>query len=181
MASESSLFSNSLISSESNASLPEGYSFRALQRSDFSRGHVTVLKDLAYVGNVTEEQWIERFDAMKKREDTYFVLVIVKKTESGDVIIGTGTLVVELKFLGGLGVQGHVEDIAIAKDYHGMKFGMKLIKALDHIAAELGCYKSILDCAERTKGFYQKCGYEAAGLEMHHYHDLDSEAAKHHV
>jgi glucosamine-phosphate N-acetyltransferase len=55
------------------------------------------LKDLAYVGDVTEEKWIERFDAMKKREDTYFVLVIVKKTESADVIIGTGTLVVELK------------------------------------------------------------------------------------
>jgi glucosamine-phosphate N-acetyltransferase len=38
-------------------------------------------------------------------------------------------------------VQGHLEDIAIAKDYHGMKFGMKLINALDHIAAQLGCYK----------------------------------------
>ncbi|KAM3068909.1 Glucosamine-phosphate N-acetyltransferase-like protein [Clarireedia jacksonii] len=181
MASETSLFSNNLISSECSASLPEGYSFRALQRSDFNHGHVTVLKDLAWVGEITEEKWIERFDAMKRREDTYFVLVIVKKTVYSEVIIGTGTLVVELKFLGNLGIQGHIEDIAIAKDHHGKKFGTKLIKALDHIAAQLGCYKTILDCAERTKGFYQKCGYEVAGLEMHHYHDLNSEAAKHHV
>jgi glucosamine-phosphate N-acetyltransferase len=53
--------------------------------------------------------------------------------------------------------------------------------SLSYGIADADSKQSILDCGERTKGFYQKCGYEAAGLEMHHYHDLNSEAAKHHV
>lgn len=40
-----------------------------------------------------------------------------------------------------LGIQGHIEDIAIASDMQGKKFGIKLIKALDHIGKEVGCYK----------------------------------------
>lgn len=42
-----------------------------------------------------------------------------------------------------LGTQGHLEDIAIASDMQGKKFGVKLIQALDHIAKEVGCYKVI--------------------------------------
>lgn len=97
MASEIALFSNDLISEECQNSLPEGYRFRALQRSDFHHGYLGVLRDLAYVGPITEEQWEERFDAMKKCEGTYFVLVIVKEAGDEEVIMGTGTLVVEMK------------------------------------------------------------------------------------
>jgi GNAT superfamily N-acetyltransferase len=42
-----------------------------------------------------------------------------------------------------LGTQGHLEDIAIASDMQGKKFGVKLIQALDHIAKEVGCYKVV--------------------------------------
>ncbi|KAJ8071252.1 hypothetical protein OCU04_001586 [Sclerotinia nivalis] len=174
---ELSLFSNDLISEECQNSLPEGYKFRALQRSDFHNGYLGVLRDLAYVGPITEEQWQERFDAMKKCENTYYVLVIVKEGGDEEVIMGTGTLVVEMKFLGNLGLQGHVEDVCISADHQGQQFGTKLIKALDHIAAERGCYKSILDCGEKKRAFYEKCGYEGRGYEMHHYHDPESEAA----
>ncbi|KAI9647752.1 Glucosamine-phosphate N-acetyltransferase-like protein [Ciborinia camelliae] len=177
MASEIALFSNDLISEECQNSLPEGYKFRALQRSDFHYGYLGVLRDLAYVGPITEEQWEERFDAMNSCENTYFVLVIVKEDGDEEAIIGTGTLVVEMKFLGNLGLQGHVEDVCISADHQGQQFGTKLIKALDHIAAERGCYKSILDCGEAKRAFYAKCGYEGRGYEMHMYHDPESEAA----
>ncbi|TGO12760.1 hypothetical protein BTUL_0082g00040 [Botrytis tulipae] len=179
-SSEISLFSDDLISEECQNTLPDGYKFRALQRSDFHRGYLGVLRDLAYVGPITEEQWEERFDAMKKCEGTYYVLVIVKEKGGegdGEFIMGTGTLVVEMKFLGNLGLQGHVEDVCISADHQGQQFGTKLIKALDHIASERGCYKSILDCGAKKVPFYEKCGYEGRGFEMHHYHDPESEAA----
>jgi hypothetical protein len=35
----------------------------------------------------------------------------------------------------------------------------------------VGCYKSILDCSEANEGFYVKCGFKRAGLEMAHYYD----------
>ena len=46
-----------------------------------------------------------------------------------------------------------------------------MIQALDFISEQVGCYKSILDCSEANEGFYVKCGFKRAGLEMAHYYD----------
>jgi glucosamine-phosphate N-acetyltransferase len=70
-----------------------------------------------------------------------------------------------------LGIVGHIEDIAVAKDQQGKKLGLRIIQALDYIAAKVGCYKSILDCSDANEGFYVKCGFRRAGLEMAHYYD----------
>jgi glucosamine-phosphate N-acetyltransferase len=40
-----------------------------------------------------------------------------------------------------LGTQGHIEDVAVAASQQGKKLGVKLLKALDHIAEQVGCYK----------------------------------------
>lgn len=40
-----------------------------------------------------------------------------------------------------LGLVGHIEDIAVAKDQQGKKLGLRIIEALDAIAAAVGCYK----------------------------------------
>ena len=41
----------------------------------------------------------------------------------------------------GLGKQGHIEDVAIAKDYQGRKLGTLMIEVLDKISEQLGSYK----------------------------------------
>lgn len=40
-----------------------------------------------------------------------------------------------------LGLVGHIEDIAVAKDQQGKKLGLHIIQALDFIAEQVGCYK----------------------------------------
>lgn len=75
-----------------------------------------------------------------------------------------------------LGLVGHIEDIAVLSSQQGKKLGLKIIQALDHIAASVGCYKSILDCSEANEGFYVKCGFKRAGLEMAHYYEEKSKA-----
>lgn len=70
-----------------------------------------------------------------------------------------------------LGSVGHIEDIAVAKDQQGKKLGLRIIQALDDVARQVGCYKTILDCSEANEGFYVKCGFKRAGLEMAHYHE----------
>ena len=70
-----------------------------------------------------------------------------------------------------LGIVGHIEDIAVSKDQQGKKLGLRIIQALDYIAAKVGCYKSILDCSDANEGFYVKCGFRRAGLEMAHYYE----------
>jgi glucosamine-phosphate N-acetyltransferase len=92
--SENYLFSTDLVLPKVQETLPSGYKFRPLERSDFNNGHLTVLADLCYMGEISEEQWVERFDLMKKLEGTYYILVVVD--ESGK-IVGTGSLMVEKK------------------------------------------------------------------------------------
>jgi len=70
-----------------------------------------------------------------------------------------------------LGLVGHIEDIAVAKDQQGKKLGLRIIQALDYIGEKVGCYKTILDCSEHNEGFYVKCGFRRAGLEMAHYYE----------
>ena len=43
--------------------------------------------------------------------------------------------------LNNLGVQGHIEDVVVAANHQGKKFGSFLIKALDYIGRKTGCYK----------------------------------------
>ena len=40
-----------------------------------------------------------------------------------------------------LGLVGHIEDIAVAKDQQGKKLGQKIIEALSLVAEKVGCYK----------------------------------------
>lgn len=120
------------------------------------------------MGDISEEKWDERFEWMAKRGDEYFLLVIV---DGEGKVVGTGALVVERKFIHNLGLVGHIEDIAVAKDQQGKKLGLRIIQALDYVAEKVGCYKTILDCSEANEGFYVKCGFKRAGLEMAHYYE----------
>lgn len=167
MAPVAPLFAPSLISPDVLAALPEGYSCRPLQRTDYHAGFLDVLRVLTTVGDISEEKWEERFEWMAKRGDEYFLLVIV---DGEGKIVGTGALIVERKFIHNLGLVGHIEDIAVAKDQQGKKLGLRIIQALDYVAEKVGCYKTILDCSEANEGFYVKCGFKRAGLEMAHYY-----------
>ncbi|KAF2130863.1 glucosamine 6-phosphate N-acetyltransferas-like protein [Dothidotthia symphoricarpi CBS 119687] len=161
------LFDASLISPDVLKALPEGYNCRPIRQQDYHNNFLEVLRVLTTVGDVTEEQWNERYSWMAARNDSYYLLCI---TDSSDKIVGTGALIVERKFIHCLGVVGHIEDIAVAKDQQGKKLGLRIIQALDFVAEKVGCYKTILDCSEANEGFYVKCGFKRAGLEMAHYY-----------
>ncbi|KPI36919.1 Glucosamine 6-phosphate N-acetyltransferase [Cyphellophora attinorum] len=137
---ETPLFSPDLISPEVASLLPEGYIIRPLRRSDYHKGN-------------------------------YHTLVILDPSlPPTSSIVGTGSVLVERKFIHNMGLVGHIEDIAVAKNQQGKKLGLRIIQALDYVAEKVGCYKCILDCSEANEGFYVKCGFKRAGLEMAHYY-----------
>ncbi|KAF4508851.1 hypothetical protein G6O67_005182 [Ophiocordyceps sinensis] len=143
MAAEDGLFSPNLISPEVVAALPEGYKLRALP--DFEA----------------------QYDRMGQ-QGGYYIIVIEDQRAA---VVATGALIVERKFIHNLGAVGHIEDIAVAKDQQGKKLGLRLIQALEFVAERIGCYKSILDCSDANEGFYVKCGFRRAGLQMAHYYE----------
>jgi GNAT superfamily N-acetyltransferase len=91
-----------------------------------------------------KQQWNQRYDWMSTRNDEYYLLCII---DSAQKIVGTGALIVERKFIHQLGLVGHIEDIAVAKDQQGKKLGLRIIQALDFVAEKVGCYKV---CSSRS-------------------------------
>lgn len=135
------LFPATLISPEVIAALPDDYTIRPLRRSDFNRGYLDVLRVLTTVGEITEEMWNERYEWITSRNDEYYMIVVC---DGADRVVGTGTLLVERKFIHTLGMVGHIEDIAVEKNQQGKKLGLRIIQTLDAVAAQVGCYKVCL-------------------------------------
>ncbi|CAZ80582.1 unnamed protein product [Tuber melanosporum] len=161
------LFSKDLISPSVTSELPKGYNLRPLQKSDHAE-FLSVLTVLTKVGDISLETWSARYDWMAARNDEYFIVVI--ENELGKVV-AVGSLIIEKKFIRNCAAVGHIEDIAVAADQQGKKLGLRIIQALDAIAQQVGCYKSILDCSEKNQGFYEKCGFKLAGVQMAHYYE----------
>jgi glucosamine-phosphate N-acetyltransferase len=92
---EEGLFTSEFVSPQIAASLPEGYTLRALQKSDYEKGFLDCLRVLTTVGDITEEQWNDRYDWMTTQgKGAYYLLVITNETGR---IVGTGALIVERK------------------------------------------------------------------------------------
>ncbi len=92
--SQTPLFSPTLISQAVISDLPDGYSCRPLQRSDYHNGFLDVLRVLTSVGDIDEARWTERFEWMSRRNDEYYLLCVLDAQRK---VVGTGALVVERK------------------------------------------------------------------------------------
>lgn len=97
MSTTKGLFVSSLTSLEIVASLPYSYEMRSLEKDDFDKGYLDCLRVLTYDGDLTAEEFKERYDEMDavntQGPGTYFLLVI----EYENRILGTGTLIIERK------------------------------------------------------------------------------------
>lgn len=132
------MFDTSLIPTSVKESLPASYTIRPAHPSDYHRGFLTVLATLTSTPIIPFSDFSGEMAAMNACKDTYYVLVICDKD---GWVVGTGSLIVERKFIHGLGKVGHVEDISVRKDQQGKKLGLKLIQALEGVGRGVGCYK----------------------------------------
>ncbi|KAM4055821.1 acetyltransferase (GNAT) family protein [Hirsutella rhossiliensis] len=165
MAASSPLFPASLISAEIVSWLPAGFSIRPLEKSDFGKGFVQCLGGLTWMGDVTVEQLEARYDDMDTQgKGPYYYAVI----EHQGRIVGTGAVIVEKKFIQNCALVGHVEEICVSEQHRGKGLGLAMLRALDSVAAKVGCSKSILNCSPNKEAFYVKCGYGSSGMEMQH-------------
>ena len=75
-------------------------------------------------------------------------------------IVGSTTLLIEPKFIHHGGLVGHIEDVVVTKEKQGLGIGEKLIEYSLEYAKKTGCYKTILDCTDDVKPFYEKIGFK---------------------
>ena len=86
-------------------------------------------------------------------------------------VIGSTTLFIEQKFIHDGGLVGHIEDVVVRKDYERRGIGMKLVISLLDVAKKRKCYKTILNCEDILKPFYEKIGFKKTTNEMRYDHN----------
>ena len=131
-----------------------------------------------------EKEFLDTLDFLRKASDyeknnPYEILKKIKQNPNHIIhvavddnkIIGSTTLFIEQKFIHDGGVVGHIEDVVVRKSYEGQGIGMKLVISLLDVAKQRKCYKTILNCEDSLKPFYEKIGFKKATNEMRYDHD----------
>ncbi|MDX1533473.1 MAG: GNAT family N-acetyltransferase [Nitrosopumilaceae archaeon] len=117
--------------------------------------------------------FLESLDSLRKASDldsskAKEILVKIQSNPNHSIfvaeldgkIVGSTTLLIEPKFIHQGGLVGHIEDVVVNKEFQGKKIGEKLIRTSLDYAKNQGCYKTILDCMDDVKPFYEKLGFK---------------------
>ncbi|KFM14171.1 Acetyltransferase domain containing protein [Marine Group I thaumarchaeote SCGC AAA799-O18] len=129
-----------------------------------------------------EKEFLDTLDFLRKasdidKNDPTEILKKIKQNPNHiihvavDEIIGSTTLFIEQKFIHDSGLVGHIEDVVVRKAYEGQGIGMKLVSSLLDVAKQRKCYKTILNCEDSLKSFYEKIGFKKATNEMRYDHN----------
>lgn len=130
-------------------------SIRKLEEKDLSNGFLTSLDSLRKASDIDSAKAKEIFKKINDNSDhNIFVAVL------NDKVVGSTTLLIEQKFIHKGGLVGHIEDVVVNKEAQGQKIGERLILAALEYAKNAGCYKTILDCLDDVKPFYEKLGFK---------------------
>jgi len=128
---------------------------RKLQKDDLWNGFLQTLDSLRQASNIDKKTAEKIFDKINSNPD-YIVAVAVIEGK----IVGSATFLIETKFIHNGGKVGHIEDVVVDKKYQRKGIGEKIIIYLLRYAKDQGCYKTILDCTDEVKPFYEKLGFK---------------------
>jgi len=140
------------------------FNFRLLDKNDFDKKFLSLLSQLTLVGQVSKNNFLKQFKIINSNP-FHFIYVL----EDNNLIISSGTLLIEPKFIHNTGYVGHIEDIVVDQKYRGKNIGKKLILFLTDIAKKHGCYKVLLNCSDNKIGFYEKCLFYKNSISMAKY------------
>lgn len=128
---------------------------RELQREDLWNGFLTTLDSLRKASDIGKNTANKIFEKIENNPDHVIAVAVLDGK-----VIGAATLLLESKFIHDGGTVGHIEDVVVDKNYQGQKVGEKIIRYLLEYAKKKDCYKTILDCVDNVKPFYEKLGFK---------------------
>ena len=134
---------------------------RKLRKEDIWNGFLTTLDSLRQASTIDKTKAEELFEKINSNPDH-----IIAVADLDGKIIGSTTLLIEPKFIHNGGFVGHIEDVVVDKNFQGQKIGEKIMKYLLEFAKNRGCYKTILDCTDDVKPFYEKLGFKHIANEL---------------
>ena len=134
---------------------------RKLQRKDIYNGFLLSLDSLRKSSHIKPKKANVIFNKITKNShQTIYV------AEENSKIIGSASILIEQKFIHDGGKVGHIEDVAVRKEFQGKGVGRKIVVALLKYAEKQGCYKTILDCTDELIPFYENIGFKRHSNSM---------------
>mmetsp|Transcript_27472 Transcript_27472/g.33534 ORF Transcript_27472/g.33534 Transcript_27472/m.33534 type:complete len:197 (-) Transcript_27472:108-698(-) len=148
-ASESSSISNNIIKTQKCTN--KDYVVRELELNDFNKEYINLLSQLTVVGNISKDMFINIYNKIKSYKKIFVIEDTINK-----LIIGSGSVIIEHKFIRNGSCVAHIEDIVTHKKYRKQGLGRIIVNKCVQYAKELKCYKVILDCKQENMAFYTK-------------------------
>nr|AIF15648.1 GCN5-related N-acetyltransferase (GNA1) [uncultured marine thaumarchaeote KM3_70_F07] len=138
---------------------------REIEENDLEKGFLETLDFLRKASDIDKNKAKEILKKIKQNQNH-----IIHVAVDDNKIVGSTTLLVEQKFIHDGGLVGHIEDVVVRKDYEGKGIGIKLVMSMLERAKEKNCYKTILDCKDDVKQFYERIGFkhESNGMRYDH-------------
>ena len=138
---------------------------REIREGDLENGFLETLDFLRKASDLDKNRAKEILEKIKQNSNQIIQVAIDDKK-----IVGCITLLIEQKFIHDGGLVGHIEDVVVRKDYEGKGIGMKLVTSMLEYAKRKNCYKTILDCKDDVKQFYERIGFkhESDGMRYDH-------------
>ena len=138
---------------------------REIEEDDLEKGFLETLDFLRNTSDLDKNKAKEILKKIKQNPNHIIHVAIDNKK-----IVGSTTLFIEQKFIHDGGLVGHIEDVVVRKDYEGKGIGIKLVTSMLERAKEKNCYKTILDCKDNVKQFYERIGFkrESSGMRYDH-------------
>lgn len=134
---------------------------RPIKCNDYYKNYLSLLEQLTIVEK--EKISYNDFEIFVNNLSHHHSIIVI---EYNNIIIASGSLLIENKIIHNMGKVGHIEDIVIDKDYRTKGLGRKIIENLLKICQQVNCYKVILNCSEENVGFYEKNGFLKKEIEM---------------
>ena len=139
---------------------------REIEEGDLEKGFLESLDFLRNASDLDKNKANEILKKIKQNPNHIIYVAIDNKK-----IVGSTTLLIEQKFIHDGGLVGHIEDVVVRKDYEGKGIGIKLVTSLLECAKEKNCYKTILDCKDDVKQFYERIGFKRESNCMRYDHN----------
>lgn len=135
------------------------YFLKEFEINDYTNEYNDLLKQLT-LSTYDKKKFLESYKNVSLNKKIYLL------KNDYDEILATGTIILEQKFSHNFSKVGHIEDIIVKKTQRGNGLGKLMVNFLIKIAKNNNCYKIILNCSEKYKEFYKKCGFSSKNIEM---------------
>ena len=127
--------------------------------SHIKNKYLSLLRELTDTPDISDKDFSKYVNEIHKIGKIYIGI-------DNDIIICSGTIIIEPKIIHGGKCVGHIEDIVVLSSWRKKGLGYAMVQHLKEYGFNNNCYKIILDCKDNLETFYKTCDFNKTGIQM---------------